>query len=243
MSKTTNKNGRLCNQIIRNLCVSLIAEKNNLYVEYANYKLIYELGINLFIGENKFTKTIKVNDDNFFEILNSYENQLQSNIDSDSNYFQTKEITNFLYSYLHQDKNKQQIIEANTFKDEYNNNNDCFIHIRLGDAANYNPGLEYYLEALSRITFDNIFIASDDVNHSIIKDICAKYPITKVINFDEKKTIQFGSTKKYVILSHGSFSAVIGYLSFFSTILYPKYNPEKIWYGDMFSIPGWICIE
>ncbi len=243
MSKTTNKNGRLCNQIIRNLCVSLIAEKNNLYVEYANYKLIQELGINLFIGENKFKKKIKINDTNFFEILNSYENKLQSNIDADSSYFQTKEITNFLYSYLHQDKNKQQIIEANTFKDEYNNNNDCFIHIRLGDVANNNPGLEYYLEALSRITFDNIFIASDDVNHSIIKDICAKYPITKVINFDEKKTIQFGSTKKYVILSHGSFSAVIGYLSFFSTILYPKYNPEKIWYGDMFTIPGWICIE
>jgi hypothetical protein len=248
MSKTTNNNGRLGNQIIRNLCVSLIAEKNNLYVDYSNYELITELGINLFIGKNKFKKTIKVNDNNFFEILNSSEDnlehnsQLQTNIDANCNYFQTKEITNFLYSYLHLEKNKQNIIDVNPFKDEYKNNNDCFIHIRLGDVADKNPGLTYYLEALSKIEFDNLFISSDDKNHSIIKDICNKYPLTKVINFDEKKTIQFGSTKKYIILSHGSFSAIIGYLGFYSMIMYPKYDQMKIWYGDMFSISGWICI-
>jgi len=32
---------------------------------------------------------------------------------------------------------------------------------------------------------------------------------------------------------------VIGYLSFFSNIYYPPYEKGKIWYGDMFSIPGW----
>jgi hypothetical protein len=242
MSKTIYQNGRLCNQIIRNLCVSLIAEKNNLYVDYANYKLIQELGINLFIGENKFEKMIKINDANFFEILNLPKNDLQSNIDANDNYFQTKDITNFLYVYLNRDDNKQQIIDANKFKNEYNNNNDCFIHIRLGDVANKNPGLQYYLEALKNIEFNHLFIASDDVNHQIIKDICDKYPITQVLNFNEQNTIQFGSTKKYVILSHGSFSAVIGYLAFFSIVMYPKYDPAKMWYGDMFTIPGWISI-
>ncbi len=47
---TTIPNGRLCNQIIRNLAVSLIAEKNDLHVEYCNKKLIEKLGINLFNG-------------------------------------------------------------------------------------------------------------------------------------------------------------------------------------------------
>jgi hypothetical protein len=37
MTTTTYSNGRLCNQIIRNLAVSFIAEKNNLKVEYSNY--------------------------------------------------------------------------------------------------------------------------------------------------------------------------------------------------------------
>jgi hypothetical protein len=32
--------GRLGNQIIRNLCTSIIAEKFNLYVKYSNYDLI-----------------------------------------------------------------------------------------------------------------------------------------------------------------------------------------------------------
>jgi hypothetical protein len=240
MSKTTEQNGRLCNQIIRNLAISLIAEKQNLYVDYANYKLIKELGINLFIGEHKFKNSKIINNDNFFNTLNLQENTLKSNIDGNSSYFQTKEITNFLYSYLH--KNKESIINANPLKDDYENNNDCFIHIRLGDVADKNPGLNYYLEALSKIEFTNLFIASDDIKHHIVKDICNKYPSAIIINGDEKKTIQTGSTKKYIILSHGSFSAIIGYLGFFSTIYYPKYNPKKIWYGDMFSIPNWICI-
>jgi hypothetical protein len=240
MSKTTDRNGRLCNQIIRNLAISLIAEKQNLYVDYANYKLIKELGINLFIGEQKFKNTEIINNDNFFNTLNLQENTLQSNIDGNSSYFQTKEITNFLYSYLH--TNKESIINANPLKDEYENNNDCFIHIRLGDAADKNPGLNYYLEALSKIEFTNLFIASDDINHHIVKDIHQKYPLATIINGDEKKTIQTGSTKKYIILSHGSFSAFIGYIGFFSTIFYPKYEESKIWYGDIFSIPNWICI-
>ena len=66
------------------------------------------------------------------------------------------------------------------------------------------------------------------------------YPNIKLIQCDELKTIQFASTCKNIILSHGSFSAVIGYLSFFSTVYYPEYELNKIWYGDMFSIKNWI---
>ena len=40
MTTTTGNNGRLGNQIIRNLAVSLIAEKYNLKVDYYNKELI-----------------------------------------------------------------------------------------------------------------------------------------------------------------------------------------------------------
>jgi hypothetical protein len=40
-------------------------------------------------------------------------------------------------------------------------------------------------------------------------------------------------------LSHGTFSAMVGYLSFFSNIYYSEYESDKIWYGDIFSIDGW----
>lgn len=48
----TGSNGRLGNQIIRNLAVSLIAEKHDLHVNYYNDRLIRELGIELFCGRN-----------------------------------------------------------------------------------------------------------------------------------------------------------------------------------------------
>lgn len=57
MSKTTNCNGRLCNQIIRNLALSILAEKYDLYVEYSNYDNINnKLGIELFIGNKNMIK-------------------------------------------------------------------------------------------------------------------------------------------------------------------------------------------
>jgi hypothetical protein len=83
---------------------------------------------------------------------------------------------------------------------------------------------------------------SDSKNHPIIKDLIKNYENSVIIDYDEIKTIQFGSTCKNVILSHGSFSAIIGYLSFFSNIYFPEYEEKKIWYGDMFSIDGWIKI-
>jgi hypothetical protein len=242
MSTTTSLNGRLGNQIIRNLAVSIIAEKHNLYVNYCNYDLITKLGINLFIGKNKFNTIEELTDDNYFDIYEN--NELKFNLNSNNNYFQSKKITNFLYNYLHSDLIKQPIINKNPYKERYNNNNDLFIHIRLTDVEKYNPGINYYMKAIlfnnnNNNNIDTIYISSDNTNHTIIKEIINKYPKTKIINYNEINTFQFGSTCKNIILSHGSFSAIIGYLGFFSNVYYPEYENNKKWYGDMFSIDGW----
>ena len=240
MSTTTSLNGRLGNQIIRNLAVSIIAEKHNLYVNYCNYDLITKLGINLFIGKNKFNTIEELTDDNYFDIYEN--NELKFNLNSNNNYFQSKKITNFLYNYLHSDLIKQTIINKNPYKERYNNNNDLFIHIRLTDVEKYNPGINYYMKAIlfnNKNNIDTIYISSDNTNHTIIKEIINKYPKTKIINYNEINTFQFGSTCKNIILSHGSFSAIIGYLGFFSNVYYPEYENNKKWYGDMFSIDGW----
>ena len=47
MSITIN-NGRLGNQIFRNLVTSFIAEKQDLYVDYSNNDFFKKIGINLF---------------------------------------------------------------------------------------------------------------------------------------------------------------------------------------------------
>jgi hypothetical protein len=235
---TTRCNGGLGNQIIRNLALSIIAEKFDLHVSYYNNELIDELGIKLFSGNCIFSSTNTLDDDNYFSIYNSH--VLENNLDPNFNYFQTQEITNFLYNYLHSDKIKSNIINKNPFNDRYNSNNDLFIHVRLTDAAHNNPGANYYIKTIKSIEYNNLYISSDDKSHSIIQEIIQHYPNAEIIEYDEIKTFQFGSTCKNVILSHGTFSAIIGYLSYFSDVHFPEYEPGKIWHGDIFSINGWI---
>lgn len=236
MSSTVGNNGRLGNQILRNLAVSLIAEKFNLKVTYVNKDLIHRLGIHLFTGTNTYNTIQPLTDDNYFTIYNG--DHLNSDLNPNQSYFQTKEITNFLYNYLH--KIKSTIIEKNPFQQRYNKNNDLFIHIRLGDVRDKNPGIRYYLNTIKIIQFDNLYISTDEKNHSIVKTLLKMYPNAKIITSDEITTFQYASTCKHIILSHGSFSAVIGYLSFFSSIYYPEYDLNNVWYGDMFSINNWI---
>jgi hypothetical protein len=235
---TTGRNGRLGNQVIRNLAVSLIAEKYDLCVNYYNEQRINNLGIKLFSGSKSFSNTIPLTDDNFFSIYNS--GNLNDNLNPNDNYFQTLPIINLLHTYLHSDKIKANIIESNPFNARYNANNDLYIHIRLTDATQWNPGINYYMNAIKTINFDNMYISTDDRSHNIINEIMKAYPSAALIECDEIATFQYASTCKNIILSHGSFSAVIGYLSFFSTVNYPEYDLNNMWHGDMFSINGWI---
>jgi hypothetical protein len=114
ITTTTENNGRLGNQIIRNLAVSLIAEKHNLKVNYSSKDLITTLGIDLFSGNNIHNNILDLNDHNYFSILNC--NNVNFNLNPNNNYFQTKEISKFLYTYLHTDAVKSNIIEKNPFK-------------------------------------------------------------------------------------------------------------------------------
>ena len=56
---TTRPKGRLGNQIIRNIAVSLVAEKYNLRAKYCSEQLINNLGIKLFSGNMSFRRTIR----------------------------------------------------------------------------------------------------------------------------------------------------------------------------------------
>jgi hypothetical protein len=240
MSFTTETNGRLCNQIIRNLAVSLIAKKHDLFVKYASYKLISALGIDLYIGNRNYDKTDIVNNSNYYSILNK--ESIDFNIDPNMDYFQSQEITDMLYQHLQSDEVKTKIMSSNPFANRYNNNNDAFIHIRLGDVMQHTPGLEYYLHCLSLIEFDNLYITTDTPHHPIIYEINKRYPQMTLIYDNEVSTIQFGSTCKNIILSHGSFSAVIGYLGFFSNVSY--LNREPGWCPlDMFTGKGWNAVN
>jgi len=237
MITTTEGNGRLGNQIIRNLAVSFIAEKYNLQVNYCNNDLISKLGIDLFSGSNVYKDEIVLNDESYYDIHNSA--NLNYTFDPNRPYFQTKYIMDLIYNHIHTEKVKLNIIEKNPYKERYNTNNDLYVHIRLTDAERWSPGIDYYLNTIKKIMFNHLYISTDDSKHSFIKTILELYPEAGLIEYDEINTLQFASTCKNIILSNGSFSAIIGYLSFFSYIYYPEEKQDKIWHGDMFSIPSW----
>lgn len=214
--------GRLCNAILRNLAMSILAEKYDLHTEYERYHAINnELGIKLFIGNNKHTQTKVVHNSNFLEYYKN-DKPIFHNLNL-KDYFHTKDITTLSQMYLM--SNRDNIINKNPFKNQYNNNCHLFLHIRLTDAKNFNVGLQYYLSCIDTIEHDKIYIGSDDFNHYIIKQIMIKYPNAILFKDTPIKTIQFSSTCKNIVLSHGSFSAVIGYLAFFSNVYYPDCNP------------------
>lgn len=242
MSTTVGGDGRLGNQIFRNTAVSLVAEKHDLFVTYSWNEAIKRLGIDLFVGTKRHNNTLQLTDANYFNVLNS---DLLSNVNATASFFQTKEISNYICKYFRSDPIKGKIVANNPFKERYGKNNDVFIHIRLDDIVRgetkWNVGVAYYLKALSLIpSYDKLYISSDSKDHAIVKQLVNGQPRAQLIVYDEIQTIHFASTCKHVILSHGSFSAIIGYLSFYSTVYYPAYELARIiWFGDMFSIDDW----
>jgi hypothetical protein len=234
--------GRLCNQIIRSIAVSLIAEKHDLKVIYYNANRMENLGIPLYSGSKLYATTLTLNDKTYEDVDAMVKLEDNLDVNSSDSYLQTHAIARRVYSYLH--KNKHAIISKNPFKELYNNNNDVFVHIRLTDAEKHNPGIDYYLKVLSMLDFDTIHISSDNVNHDIIYRILMAYPDSATIaTYEPEETLQFASTCKHVILSHGTFSAMIGYIGYYSNIYFPAYDRDaNNWYGDVFYMDGWNAI-
>jgi hypothetical protein len=237
MSNTAG-GGRFGNQFIRNISIHHIAKKYDLFVIYTCTEHFKTLGIDLFVGNKTFETTKSIDDEKVYELITNPTLELDHNISVIHTYCQSKLLMDILYEYLHREEIQTKIIQANKFNYRYQKNNDVFVHVRLGDVHYNNPGFEYYDKVLSKLSFENKFISSDSLHHPICQQLIQKYNLQPMF-IDEVETIQFASTCKYIVLSHGTFSSTIGYLSYFSDIFYPKYESDKMWYSDLFSIPGW----
>jgi hypothetical protein len=247
MSNTTNTpltRGRFCNCLIRNIFSSLLAEKYNFKFSYNYYEQIEQLGIKLFTnGKNYYNGMIHVNDNDFFKYM--YHEKLTTNIFTCYYYFQNYNLAHYLrFEYFNKPDIKSTIMNQNKYAERYNNNNDVFIHIRLGDVIEYSAGINYYEKALKSIEYNNGYIASDSLDHPICVELINKYNLIP-INTDEVSTIMFGSTCKNIILSGGTFSWIIGVLGYFSNIYYE--HPEKrkiIWFPiEIFKFDDWNMVD
>ena len=210
--------GRFCNHIIRALAASFIAKQRNLKFNYGQYfdKMV-SLGIKLYEGTMTYKNPQIITN---IDIMNYLRHNIPiyKNININTSYFQTKDFSNYLYNYYKDTNNQQSIIDANKFNSRYKNNNDIFIHVRLGDVEHLNQGFAYYDKALKGV-YENGYIASDSITHETCKKLIHKYNL-KIIDYNEVETIMFGSTCKNIILTGGSFSYIIGLFGFFSKVYY-----------------------
>jgi len=234
--------GRLGNLFFVNMALHFISEKNNLNVKYQFYNKFKKLGIDLFVGEKTYDETIKLTDSNFFEIINGKSINQNISIVNDM-WCQTPDFSHYLKSYFEKDEQKNNITKNNIYKERYNNNNDVFIHVRLGDIIEHLEWcqtFDYYDKILSNIKFNNGYISSDSIDYYICQKLIKKYNL-QVINHDEISTIMFGSTCKFVVLSGGTFSWLIGFLAYYSKVYYPKIIHK--WHGDIFIFKSWNEID
>lgn len=236
LNNNNKTSGRLCNHFFRNLAASFIAKKIDLKFTYSYLDEFNKLGLILYEGNQKYSKNVVLNELNYMKYYNG-EKDNKCNYDLCSAYFQTPEIANLIRSYVNEKEQQEKIIANNPYNSRYNNNNDVFIHIRLGDVKQFAQPFEYYDNILSELQFDKGYIASDTITDIICKKLINKYNLEPV-NKSEIETIQFGTTCKNVIISTGSFSWTIGVLSFFSKVYFPKI--KHWWHGDIFIFPDWI---
>jgi hypothetical protein len=248
MVTTVKPAGRMCNQIIRAIAVSILAKKFDLRVDYCKIPPICEaMGIPLYNGTIEHGKTVQLTDDNFMEIYLSDSIETDFDPNTPTSYFQTKEISKLVYDWLQ--ANRQDIIEHNPFKKYYGKNRAIFVHCRLTDAATFSPGYDYYAGAIRDLqqkeqtqdTTQQIIIGTDDPQHSMVQQLVREFG-AEIMNIRPEHTIQCASTCKYIVLSHGSFSAMIGWLAFSSSMIYYPPYKQHMWFGDMFSgIPTFTC--
>jgi hypothetical protein len=240
MNNMTNSPGRLCNHIIRAHAASFLSKRGNIRFNYGYYyDKMKRLGILLYTsGTTTYANTIVFNnDDEVNDMILDETKLINSNININNCYCQNKLFSNYLYNYYKNNNIRQSIINSNIFKNRYYNNQDVYVHVRLDDAQQWNQGFKYYDKCLSTLNFNNGYISSDSIDHNICIELIKKYNL-KAINYDEITTIMFGSTCKYVLLTGGSYSFIIGLFSFFSKVYYLKGFDN--WYpSSLFHIDDW----
>jgi len=241
-NKITGSAGRFGNHFIRAHAASFIAEKRGLLFNYGPYYAnMKKLGISLYTnGTTEYKETELIRDQDLMKNIYAA-TPTPKNIDMNHAYFQTREFSNYLYQYYRDPLRQQPIIDANLFGERYHNNSDVFVHVRLDDAAKFNQGYAYYDKALSSIDYEYGYISSDTIHHPICRQLMMKYRLTP-IQYGEVDTIMFGSTCKYIVLTGGTYSFMIGLLGFFSNVYYLQ--QFGTWHpAELFDISDWSVVR
>lgn len=203
--------GRLGNRMIQYAAAHLFACNTGVQLDPNSARLDFIKTFNIRMPQGTvFEEFIDINESNYFQHLNDTKENTGYNI---TGYHQTSE---FLCD--HRD------FILNLYKCDIEHDsihkNDCFVHARIGDLLN-NPNrnmayfqpdyLEQQLETI-RNTFNVVYISSDTIDYPPLVELINKYDLT-IYQSDPLETILFAKNFDNLILSAGSFSYWMAYLS------------------------------
>ena len=229
---TISNSGRLGNAMFRNCAASILSKKFDIKVE--SYPRITELEILNPQFHNTGTKIYDtqrtVRYTNFLNILQ------QSSIDCGLNLICPCQDNDFILNY------KKEILTQFDLQYDLQHKNDLFVHVRLGDCVELkrNLNVEYYIKAIEQAKFNNGYISSDTPSHEIITHLKNKFNLTI---YDQRRaaTINFAKNFGNLILSRGTFSWWMGFLSQSANIFYARGGPK--WDKDIFGFSDWTPID
>jgi hypothetical protein len=223
MSVSVKYNGRTANNIVQYIVGHFIAKKYGL-------KLVSDISIhnNIKFGStengNVGKNIIIVHDNNLLDIVFGNQEFESPHFILDG-FFNNRKFFEFFESDI---KKNMTILYDNTI-----DKNSVMVHYRIGDLEGTRRVLpvEYYQEALNLINFNKGYITSDSLEHDFCKKLIREYDLTP-INMSPVDTIDYCKNFNNLILSEGSFSWTIGFLSRANNIICSsRYN---LWHEDFF---------
>jgi len=218
---------RLGNLLFVNFIIHLISKKFNLKPEYIATDEYKDLGFEYHFGSDDNSNLREYTDNTISDLLLGVDSIDHGVIFN--GFGQLKDVV------LNHRKELDGILKKN-----FEVNDGVFVHVRLGDACQNNPGLEYYRTCLKEINSYSGYISSDSPNHTIVNSLISEFNLTLYDN-SEIETLQYAKTFDKLVLSGGTYSWWIGVLSKASDIYYP--NQKIIWHGDIFVFPEWKGID
>jgi hypothetical protein len=225
---TIPKNGRLGNAMFRNCAASILSKKFDIKVDrYLNCKELQILRPKFYKNGTKvYQNVIDVRYKNFFEILQ------QDNIDYGLNLKCPCQDENFVLVY------KKEILNQFDLRYDQKQKDNLFVHVRLGDCIQENrvPSLDYYVQAIEQTKFEKGYISSDTPSNDIVTYLMNRFNLT-LYESQPTETINFAKDFGSLVLSKGTFSWWMGFLSQSKSIFYPNGGPK--WCGEIFVFDEW----
>jgi len=221
--------GRLGNNLFQYVAAYIFAKKFNLKIS----SVIVENNFDLpsLSGDVTGGNIIDVDDNNFMTLLES--ESLTPYHYRFVGYYQNRE---FILKYRNEIKSLFKLNFTNFPKDE------VFVAYRIGDINGERQMLpiEYYQEALRNINVKSGYITSDTLYHPNVVQLANEFNL-KIYNKSPLETIDFAKNFNNLVLSEGSFSWWMGFLSSAENIYYNE--RPRFWHGDMFVIPEWKSLK